>query len=84
MSYSKTQPPTGPGLVERVIAASHGRQHDGDIRGAWRDAVLDMLDAIREPSEAMLRAVPQGLGHRYYARMIWRAMINALRQEIAG
>ncbi len=97
MFRRQTQPPTGPELVERVIAASHGRQPDGDIRAAWRDAIIDVLDAIREPSEEMLDAgehinsellnnnAPIGQAiYREPAKAVFREMIDVLRREIAG
>ncbi len=86
-----TAPLSGPEIIERVIDASHGRQHDGDIRGAWRDAILDVLDAIREPSAAMLREAEDdallclcGRPTQNDNRRAFGVMIDALRREIAG
>ncbi len=79
---------TGPEIVERV--ASQIDFSGLDVHKIARTAILALLDAIREPSEARIRT-----GHEAYCAddsedveggisAVWMAMIDALRKEITG
>ncbi len=80
------QPLTGPEIVELVrasIAAKYGLTLLDETIVA---AILATLDAIREPSEAMVRAASEKIFPPYtpIPGVEWRAMIDVLRREIAG
>ncbi len=78
---------TGPEIVERIEYRVND-EYGGDCTIV--ELIPLVLDAIREPSDALIRT-----GHEAYCAddsedveegilAAWRAMIAALRKEIAG
>ncbi len=92
------QAATADEIIDRVLIPllSELHFHRTTPRELARVAILATLDAIREPSEAMIRSVPLSdvVADDLYdiwrvmidalKRDIWRAMIDALKREIAG
>jgi hypothetical protein len=70
-------------LIDTVeLAVRHKFPHYPITTWVIKAAILATLDAIREPSEAMLTAAnSEEVGHPW-ATLAWQAMIDALRAEI--
>jgi hypothetical protein len=72
---------TGPEIIAHVREADNFHLH-GDAY--WSSVVIAVLDAIREPSEAMVDAACKSTFNIVSHPAIWRAMVDALKREVAG
>jgi hypothetical protein len=78
---------TGSEIVERVRVRNADNLHLGGA-AYWRSVVAAVLDAIAEPSPAMVEAAAQcwmseGGGMEIAPSQMWRAMVDARKSEIA-
>ena len=77
--------PHEPSRVPWSKAQDRDRQ---EVREQARAAIAAFLDAVREPSEAMVRAAIARPGpddiHELLYFGVFRAMVDALAQEVAG
>lgn len=69
--------------IDRIAKVVEGwPRDDGDLKAA-REVVRAVLEAVREPSEAMIQAAadPHGGVSAFLARDVWRDMIDKLLEE---
>ena len=70
----------------RALCSLDGNPENATMEGKplWQDYLPEaraVVEAIREPSAAMLAADPTGPSGSFFPEDVWRAMINALLDE---